>query len=220
MEPMYTASQSKNSLVKPNDVYTLFYCLPELISMSEKLLFKLEKCVKDSGNVSPGLVIGGIFKELEQDFVVFLKYAVHYQSHTKSIRRSSHNGLTLRIERESKNSKENNRLGLADYLIAPFQRVPRYGLLIKGTYYEIMSCTKPLSLTFFVLLLDLIKHTELSKVQIEEEDTINDLIYAQNVIDGLASTMDQVQEKNSKSPFTSSFYSSFHSRSSSNLLTV
>ncbi len=140
MEPMYIASQSKNPLVKPNDVYSLFYCLPELISMSEKLLLRLDEYSKDATNISPGITIGNIFRDLEQDFAVFLKYAVHYQSHLKSIRRASHNGLILRIERDSKNAKENNRLGLADYLIAPFQRVPRYGLLIKGTFYYKNKC--------------------------------------------------------------------------------
>lgn len=134
MEPLCAASQSRNPLVRFNDVRSLFYCLPSLISMSEKLLFKLEECMKDLDKSSscPGQTIGLIFKDLEQDFVVFVKYAVHYQCHMKSIRRASHSGLILKIDIDLKNSRKNNRLGLDDYLIAPFQRVPRYGLLIRG----------------------------------------------------------------------------------------
>ncbi len=80
---------------------------------------------------------------------------------------------------------------------------------------------KPLVTNFLAFSLDLIKHTEIPKAQFEGEAIISDLIYAQNVINGLATAMDRVQEKySSKSPFSTSFYSSFHSRSSSNLLAI
>lgn len=134
MEPMQIASQSKNPLVKPADVHVLFYHLPDLISMSEKLLGKLDIYANDVGG-SPGSAIGQIFKDMEDDFAVFLKYAIHYQGHMKAIRRASNTGYAIKIDRESKTCrKENNRLGLADYLIAPFQRVPRYELLLKGEF--------------------------------------------------------------------------------------
>lgn len=138
MEPMQNASQLKNPLVKPADVPILFYHLPDLIFMSEKLLGKLE-IYAENGPIndvsSPGIAIGQIFKEMKDDFAVFLKYAIHYQGHMKAIRRASNTGYVIKIDRESKNCrKENNRLGLADYLIAPFQRVPRYELLLKGKY--------------------------------------------------------------------------------------
>ncbi|CAO3647484.1 unnamed protein product [Mucor fragilis] len=132
MEPMQTASRSKIPLVKPADVHVLFYHLPDLIFMSEKLLGKLETYTNDVGG-GPGIAIGQIFKAMEDDFAVFLKYAIHYQGHMKAIRRASNTGYAIKIDRESRTCrKENNRLGLADYLIAPFQRVPRYELLLKG----------------------------------------------------------------------------------------
>ncbi|KAI8367212.1 Dbl homology domain-containing protein [Choanephora cucurbitarum] len=141
MEPMI--SQSRYTLFRSNDVHTLFYHLPDLISVASKTLSKLEAC--------PGWKVGQIFRELEQDFVIYLKYAVHYKSHLKAIRRAS---LSCPLE------KKGHRLGIADYLIAPFQRIPRYELLLK----------------------DLLKYTH-----------NQDLIYAKNMISGLAATMNQIQ---------------------------
>ncbi|GAA5802825.1 hypothetical protein HPULCUR_008300 [Helicostylum pulchrum] len=185
MEPMQIASQSKNPLVNSNDIYVLFNPLLELITMSEVFLVKLEEYVQGTSlqDMNPDMAIGYIFKELEHYFGAFLKYAVHYRCHLKAIRRASNTGYILKIDQKSKSlKKENNRLGLADYLIAPFQRVPRYGLLIK----------------------DLLRHTEANLLNNYQT---NNLIYAQNIIDGLAITMNQVlEEKNSKSPFLSSFY--------------
>ncbi|KAL9555989.1 hypothetical protein MBANPS3_002103 [Mucor bainieri] len=194
MEPMQAASRSKIPLVKPADVHVLFYHLPDLISMSEKLLGKLETYANDVGD-SPGIAIGQIFKDMEDDFAVFLKYAIHYQGHMKAIRRASNTGYAIKIDRESKTCrKENNRLGLADYLIAPFQRVPRYELLLK----------------------DLLKHTHIPQ---QESSKTHGLVVAKNIISGLAATMNKVQEKISKSLFSSSFYS-FRAQSTSNLLAV
>ncbi|KAI8364400.1 Dbl homology domain-containing protein [Blakeslea trispora] len=156
MEPMLEkVSQSRYTLFKSNDVHALFYHLPDLISVASRTLKKLEEYdILDC----PGLTIGRIFKELEQDFVIFLKYAVHYQGNLKAIRRAS-------LSCCSKAQKtDDNRLGMSDYLIAPFQRVPRYELLLK----------------------DLLKYTK---------NQHQDLIYAKNMISGLASTMNQVQQK-------------------------
>jgi hypothetical protein len=58
--------------------------------MSQKSLSKLEESADlQQQNMSPGAAIGHIFKELKHDFVVFLKYALHYQGHMKAIRRAS-----------------------------------------------------------------------------------------------------------------------------------
>lgn len=123
------ASKVKNSLVKRNDVYLLFNYLPELISTSEKLLCQLEAAVQDK--MSPGEAISRIFKEMESDFAVYLKYAIHYQDKLKSIRKASNHSFITKTEAFR---NDYYRLGLSDYLIAPFQRIPRYELLLKGTY--------------------------------------------------------------------------------------
>ncbi|KAG0168883.1 hypothetical protein DFQ28_010720 [Apophysomyces sp. BC1034] len=121
MQPMMTASQAKDPLVKSGDIPVLFRHLPELVSLSGKLLVAFEN----------GLGIGSVFISLESEIVVFLKYAIHYQANLKTIRRACHNPLFVKIDQESLTRKDTNRMGMSDYFIAPIQRVPRYCLLIK-----------------------------------------------------------------------------------------
>lgn len=77
----------------------------------------------------PSHTIGCIFREMESEFTIYLKYAIHYQDNFKSIRKASKHSFIVKIEALK---HEHYRLGLSDYLIAPFQRIPRYELLLKG----------------------------------------------------------------------------------------
>ncbi|RCH93467.1 guanine nucleotide exchange factor DBS [Rhizopus azygosporus] len=125
MQPMIQeASRSKYSLVKSSDIPLLFSHLPELLQLSNKLLAQF--------NEKPNQ-IGQVFKDVDSEFVVFLKYAIHYKTNMKSIRKACKNSLFIRIDQEILASRDTNRLGMSDYLIAPIQRIPRYCLLIKGT---------------------------------------------------------------------------------------
>jgi hypothetical protein len=91
MKPMIAASKKKYPLVKSSDIPLLFSHLPELILISQKLLvhFKLIEKPADIGNA---------FRRLEPELVVFLKYAMHYQSNIKTIRRACNNALFLKID--------------------------------------------------------------------------------------------------------------------------
>ncbi|KAG2222429.1 hypothetical protein INT45_009441 [Circinella minor] len=120
-----------------------------------------------SANSSYSLIrVGRMFQMLEQEMVVFLKYAVHYEAHSKLIRRACNNVVFLKIEQESLTRRDTNRMGISDYLIAPFQRVPRYCLLIK----------------------DLIKHTDRNDPQFAELDV------ALKMLTGLTVAMDHIQK--------------------------
>lgn len=130
MQPMMAATH--NPLVKSSDVAVLFRHLPEMIALSEKLLACFETYATHRWRDCDAIHVCHIFQTLEQDMVVFLKYAVHYQTNLKAIRRACNNVLFIKIEQESLARRDTNRMGMADYLIAPFQRVPRYCLLIKG----------------------------------------------------------------------------------------
>ncbi|KAG0186708.1 hypothetical protein DFQ28_007414 [Apophysomyces sp. BC1034] len=159
-EPMEAASKIKNPLIKPSDLPALFRHLPDMIALSEKILahFEPNHLWRDMRPMH----VGHIFRQLEHDLVTFLRYATHYQTHMKAIRRACNSVLVLKIEQESLRRHETNRMGIADYLIAPFQRVPRYCLLIK----------------------DLLKHTSPSDAQYE------DLDIARKMLTGLAVAMD------------------------------
>ncbi|KAI9250881.1 hypothetical protein BDA99DRAFT_608196 [Phascolomyces articulosus] len=108
----------------------LFRHLPDLLALSERLLLGLERQLqRQQQDITR---VGRLFCSVEDELSVFLKYAVHYESNIKSIRRAcATNPLFLKIEQEGISKRETNRMGFADYLIAPFQRVPRYCLLIK-----------------------------------------------------------------------------------------
>ncbi|KAI7849015.1 Dbl homology domain-containing protein [Circinella umbellata] len=147
-----------------SDLVPLFFRhLPDLLALSEKVMLGLQEHQSQVTNV------GRLFCSLEKELTVFLKYAVHYESNIKSIRRScATNPLFLKIEQEGISRRETNRMGFADYLIAPFQRVPRYCLLIK----------------------DLIKHSTTAP----EECPDPDLDKALKMLTSLAMTMNHVQK--------------------------
>jgi hypothetical protein len=137
MKTMEKAVQGRYSLVKASDVHVLFYALPEMMGVSEKLLAYLKGYMDGVvyQDCTPGMALGHIFKLLENDMVAFLKYATHHKTNIKSMRKARNSGFITKIENQLQLQKANNRLDLADYLIAPFQRVPRYGLLIKGNIF-------------------------------------------------------------------------------------
>ncbi|KAI8393354.1 Dbl homology domain-containing protein [Radiomyces spectabilis] len=166
MQVMAEAAQPRNPLFRAGDVPILFQHLPDLIALSEKLLTAFEYHASQLWRMFCPAQVGPIFRNLEDDLVVFLRYAMHYQNNIKSIRRACNNVLVLKIEQETLSQKDTHRLGIADYLIAPFQRVPRYCLLIK----------------------DLLKHTERC------DPNYKDLDIALKLLTGLVTAMDYVQE--------------------------
>lgn len=89
MEPMIAASQSKDPLVKSTDIPILFNHLKELIDLSNTLSISFNKTKCN---------IGQVFKSIESDLVVFLKYAMHYRTNIKSIRRACSNVLFVKID--------------------------------------------------------------------------------------------------------------------------
>ncbi|KAI8342985.1 Dbl homology domain-containing protein [Chlamydoabsidia padenii] len=130
MIPMLTASRNKDPLVKFNDIPILFNHLITLIDLSEKILAGFTKDPHSPlANVASS--IGYQWLQLQDDWTVFLKYAVHYEINTKTIKRACNNLLLLKIEQDGLAKKDTRRMGMADYLIAPIQRVPRYCLLLK-----------------------------------------------------------------------------------------
>ncbi|KAL9554153.1 hypothetical protein MBANPS3_002953 [Mucor bainieri] len=121
MRPMLAASQAKDPLVKSTDIPILFNHLPELVQLSNNLL----ESFQSTNNV------GQVFRSFESSFVVFLKYAMHYRTNIKTIKRACSNVLFIKIDQESLSRRDTNRLGMSDYFIAPIQRIPRYCLMIK-----------------------------------------------------------------------------------------
>lgn len=84
---MLAASQAKDPLVKSTDIPILFNHLPELVRLSDNLLQSFES----TNNV------GQVFRSFESSFVVFLRYAMHYRTNIKTIKRACSNVLFIKI---------------------------------------------------------------------------------------------------------------------------
>lgn len=95
---MVAATQASHPLVKAGDIPVLFRYLPELLALSEKVLACFEHDSAQLWRDTLPLQIGRIFQLLEHELVIFVKYAVHYQANTKTIRRACNNVLFLKIE--------------------------------------------------------------------------------------------------------------------------
>lgn len=85
---MLAASQAKDPLVKSTDIPILFNHLPELVQLSDNLL----QSFQSTNNV------GQVFRSFESSFVVFLKYAMHYRTNIKTIKRACSNVLFIKID--------------------------------------------------------------------------------------------------------------------------
>lgn len=94
---MEAASQAKDPLVKSTDIPILFNHLLDLVDLSDRLLKQFESTTNN---------VGLIFRSLESDLVVFLKYAMHYRANIKTIRRACNNVLFIKIDQVKKEYTE------------------------------------------------------------------------------------------------------------------
>ena len=92
MKPMIEASLAKDALVKSSDLPLLFNHLPELVQISDNLLSQLNQTTN----------VGLVFKSIEAELVVFLKYAMHYRKNIKTIRKACSNVLFVKINQVTK----------------------------------------------------------------------------------------------------------------------
>ncbi|KAJ2963121.1 hypothetical protein NQZ79_g1770 [Umbelopsis isabellina] len=166
MDPFIAAAtQTTQPLINPQDISTIFAYIPNIIEISNILVYRLESVVRTWHEQQS--VIGAIFLQMESDFEVYIRYAVNFHQSQRCINRAHNNILYRRFIQESLRKKETNRMGLTDYMIIPIQRVTRYSLLLK----------------------DLKKHTPTS------HPDYNNIDKALKVMTGLALAMNDAQKK-------------------------
>ncbi|KAH8554693.1 hypothetical protein BGW37DRAFT_480711 [Umbelopsis sp. PMI_123] len=130
MDPFIAAAtQTSRPLVNPNDISTIFAYIPNIIEVSNVLAYRFESVAKTWHEQSS--LIGAVFNQMENDFEVYIRYAVNFHLSQRCITRAHNNILYRRFIQESLRKKETNRMGLSDYMIIPIQRVTRYSLLLK-----------------------------------------------------------------------------------------
>lgn len=90
---MEAAVKAKDPLLKSSDIPVLFSHLPELLNLSRKFLKLLERGPRNKGRFVQ------TFAKIQDDMAVFVRYAVHYQCHFKTIRRTCNsNSLFLSLD--------------------------------------------------------------------------------------------------------------------------
>ncbi|ORZ24559.1 Dbl homology domain-containing protein [Absidia repens] len=122
------------------DLQTIFSHIPQLISLSTTLVHRwrmiLERqtyCMNDmtKENVNKDQNIGRTFCDVEDEFQVYVYYAVHYAKAKKCITRMEQKPSYRQWMHSVLQNEELHRMELADYLISPIQRITRYCLLLK-----------------------------------------------------------------------------------------
>ncbi|KAI8064289.1 Dbl homology domain-containing protein, partial [Gilbertella persicaria] len=135
MDPLLeAASQNKKpSLVNLKDIEIIFAFIPQLISLSTTLVERLHDtvgtCLEDDSKKNQ-ISIGKTFCDLEKYFDIYIYYTVNFEKSRKHLRKASSSIVYRQLVQDSISQKKTNRMLLADYMIAPIQRITRYCLLL------------------------------------------------------------------------------------------
>ncbi|CAO3599913.1 unnamed protein product [Absidia cylindrospora] len=118
------------------DLQTIFSHIPPLISLSTTLVHRWRMMLEQqtygmNDTTKKDQTIGKAFCDLEDEFQIYVYYAVHYAKAKKCIARMEQKPSYRQWMHSVLQNKELDRMELADYLISPIQRITRYCLLMK-----------------------------------------------------------------------------------------
>lgn len=144
-------------LTLPCAIQPIFGDFPRLVLLSRSLIQGFKKTSTS---------VADVFRQHEDDFEIYILYACNFEKNRKRITRTEVQcpSFSDTIQHLASTS---DRLGLADYMIIPIQRIARYCLLLK----ELKKYTHPLD-------------TEYSKIEVMLKS-----------LTGLALAMNDVQKK-------------------------
>ncbi|KAI8978655.1 Dbl homology domain-containing protein [Pilobolus umbonatus] len=132
MDPLLEAATAYPSpLVNLRDIQAIFAFIPELIVLSSTLVDRLKRTLCTTETKEVHCSFGTVFPELENCFDIYIGYAANFSKQKRSIARADRSVVYRQLIQDSQRRKETNRMGLSDYMIAPIQRITRYGLLLK-----------------------------------------------------------------------------------------
>ncbi|KAI7850251.1 Dbl homology domain-containing protein [Circinella umbellata] len=121
MDPlMEAASTQPRPLVNLKDIQTIFAYIPQLIMLSTSFLRQLNEAIEKG-------TVGNAFCEYLDQFDIYISYAANYSKAQRYASNLRNNIVCRHYVQE----KRMNRMVLADYIIEPIQRIPRYCLLLK-----------------------------------------------------------------------------------------
>ncbi|KAI8639823.1 Dbl homology domain-containing protein [Parasitella parasitica] len=132
MDPLTLAATTHpRPLVNIKNITTIFAFIPELIHLSSTLVNRLNEAICTTENGETHGYFGMVFCDLEDQFDVYISYAANFPKQQKCIAKADRSIVYRQLVQDSLRKKETHRMGLSDYMIAPIQRITRYGLLLK-----------------------------------------------------------------------------------------
>lgn len=107
MDPLMEATTAyPRPLINIKDIHTIFAYIPELISLSSVLVYRLKDAICTSENVT----FGSVFCDLEDQFEVYIKYAANFSNQQKSMTRVDRNIVYRQLMQVQKKKKVINEL--------------------------------------------------------------------------------------------------------------
>ncbi|KAG0171392.1 Pleckstrin y domain-containing G member 1 [Apophysomyces sp. BC1015] len=120
MDPLMNAVRC--NLIHRREIQPIFGYIPQLILLSTALVRQFDDANKPSA-------IGQVFCNFEDAFSVYIAYAANYARSLKCAAKANRHLVYRQAVKTAVD--QTNRMTLADYLIAPIQRITRYCLLLK-----------------------------------------------------------------------------------------
>lgn len=90
MDPLIEAATAyPRPLVNIKDIQTIFAFIPELISLSSTLIYRLKDaiCTTENGETQ-GTSLGKVFCDLENEFDIYISYAANFSKQQRCIERA------------------------------------------------------------------------------------------------------------------------------------
>jgi hypothetical protein len=93
MDPLVEAAKLGSPLLRSQDLRILFAHLADAIMISNQIIDRFEQCKEASGMLwrECPLRVGRIFKDLNDDMVCYVKYALDYHTLEKVLKRAVRN---------------------------------------------------------------------------------------------------------------------------------
>ncbi|KAI9305554.1 Dbl homology domain-containing protein [Cunninghamella echinulata] len=135
IEPFLLKFQNRYMI---RDLQIIFTYIPSLITLSNALIRRWRAFIEGQSyfdnhyvTVKDNHHIGKSFCELEDEFKVYTYYAAHYGKAQRCISKMERKPNYQQWIHAVLQNKDLQRMGLADFLISPIQRITRYCLLVK-----------------------------------------------------------------------------------------
>eukprot|EP00029_Vermamoeba_vermiformis_P001685 TRINITY_DN118_c1_g1_i2.p1 TRINITY_DN118_c1_g1~~TRINITY_DN118_c1_g1_i2.p1 ORF type:complete len:446 (-),score=91.32 TRINITY_DN118_c1_g1_i2:217-1554(-) len=134
-QPLVEATNSGKSIVKYEEVKTIFSIAPDILTIHQKILEGIEGRL---ANWTEEQKIADIFLDNADTLKYYTEYVNNYNEALTCLARIQHKTKVQKYLKEKHKFPESENYSLSDFLILPIQRIPRYQLLLQ----ELLKSTR------------------------------------------------------------------------------